>query len=293
MSTELIKQIKTSLKNLTNKKNILITKRGNQSIKDVVKLAKELGREKVLIQDQGGWITYKQFAHKQGLMCIDIKTDYGLTDLEDLEKKADGKSIFIINSLTGYYADEKMNKISKICQRKHCLLINDVSGSIGLKLAKYGDLILGSFNKWKPLNLFTGGFLAFNNQIPWKFEITDNIKKPVQKFFNLEEYFKEYEEFPLKTTKLERLNQKIKDLNKRHKFFTKIHWKIKKDLKKHEILHKKHHGINVIIKYSDEEEKNAIIKYCEDNKFEYTECPRYIRVNEQAISIEVKRLCQN
>ncbi len=283
-------KIKSSLKDLTHKKNIILVRRGNAAILEVIRLAKNLGREKVLIQDQGGWITYKQYANKLGLMCIEIKTDYGLTNLEDLEKKADGKSIFIINSLTGYYADENISKIAKTCEKKHCLLINDVSGSIGKKLAKYGDIIFSSFNQWKPINLGLGGFLAFDNKILSKFEIIPETQKFTQKFFDMNEYFNEFEEYEFKERDLKKLYQKIKDVSKRHKFFTKKHNQIKKDMKKYQIIHPKKKGINVIIKYNNEEEKNKIIKYCKDNKLEYTECPRYIRVDEQAICIEVKRL---
>ena len=88
--TELKEDIKSKLKRLTDKKNIVFVKRGNAAVLEITKLAKKLGKEKVIIQDQGGWITYKQFAGKQNLMCIEIKTDYGLTNLEDLEKKAAG-----------------------------------------------------------------------------------------------------------------------------------------------------------------------------------------------------------
>jgi hypothetical protein len=303
--------IKDIMMDLTGKKHILITKRGNASIDEVMKLARTLGREKVLIQDQGGWITYRQFANRRGLMCIEIKTDYGLTNPEDLEKKADGKSIFIVNSLTGYHAEEDMKKITKICERKHCLLINDVSGSIGTKTGTYGNIILGSFNRWKPVNLGLGGFLAFDDKVPSHFEIIPETKKLVQKFFDIIPYFKlsagiekeplnedtqesliskNFEEYPLKQKDLARLYEKLKNARKRHKFFSGIHLKIKNDLKKFEIIHPRHKGINVIVRFKNDEEKNKIIKYCEDNKYEYTECPRYIRVNETAISIEVKRL---
>jgi len=311
---DIIKKIKSFLRDLTKKRNVLLVRRGNSAIMEVIKLAKSLDKTKVLIQDQGGWITYKQFANKFGLMCIEVKTDYGLTDFEDLEKKADGKSIFIINSLTGYYAEENMHKIEKICNKKHCLLVNDVSGSIGLKLARYGNIVLGSFNRWKPINLFKGGFISFDDKIPSNYELDRETNKLVQKFFDMNEYFKNLEvsetsfndeidkvsehaqkslisdKFEFKENELEKLYDKLKNLGKRHKFFHKKHWQIKKDLKTFNIIHRKHNGINVIVKYDNEEEKNKIIKYCEDNHLEYTECPRYIRVNEQAISIEVKRL---
>ncbi len=290
MNPELIKKIRSALRDLTHKRNILLTKRGNASIDLVIKLAKNLGKEKVLIQDQGGWITYSQFARKAGLMCIEVKTDYGLTDLEDLEKKADGKSIFLVNSLAGYYVEEDMHKISKVCEKKHCILVNDVSGSIGLKLARYGNMVLGSFNRWKPINMFKGGFLAFDDKMPSNYEIDSDTNKFVQKFFDMREHFKNFEEYEMKDIELEKLYNKLKDVGKRHKFFSKRHWQIKKDLKNFDVIHPKQIGINVIVKYKNDDEKNKIIKYCEDNHLEYTECPRYIRVNENAISIEVKRL---
>ncbi len=290
MGEDLKENVKTSLKDLTRRKNIVFTKRGNDSIREITKLANKLGKEKVLIQDQGGWITYRQFANKDGLMCIEVKTNYGLTDLEDLEKKADGKSIFIVNSLTGYYADENMSKIEKTCRKKHCLLVNDVSGSIGLKLARYGDIILGSFNRWKPVNLGLGGFLAFDNEIPSNFELIPETQKFMQSTFDMVEYFEKTEEHEFREKDLEKLYDKLKNLSQRLKFLNKKTKQIKKDLKSLNIMHPKKEGINVIIGYSDDAEKNKIIRYCEENKLEYTECPRYIRVNEQAISIEVKRL---
>ena len=39
-----------------------------------------------------------------------------------------------------------------------------------------------------------------------------------------------------------------------------------------------------------EEEMKKIINYCDNNKLPYTECPRYIRINQKAISIEIKKL---
>jgi len=38
-----------------------------------------------------------------------------------------------------------------------------------------------------------------------------------------------------------------------------------------------------------ENEREEIIDYCNKHGYEYTQCPRYIRVLDSAISIEVKR----
>ena len=37
-------------------------------------------------------------------------------------------------------------------------------------------------------------------------------------------------------------------------------------------------------------EKNKIADYCEKNKYEFVECPKMIKVNADAISVEVKHL---
>ena len=61
--------------------------------------------------------------------------------------------------------------------------------------------------------------------------------------------------------------------------------KVKKKLGSAEIFHPDKRGINVVTAYEDK-----VIKFCEKNKYPYILCPTYIRVNEKAISIELKRL---
>jgi len=61
-------------------------------------------------------------------------------------------------------------------------------------------------------------------------------------------------------------------------------------VKQENIIHKDSKGINVIIRFSSDTEKERLINYCDKNNLEHTLCPRYIRVNVDALSIEVKRL---
>ncbi|MCK4522226.1 MAG: DegT/DnrJ/EryC1/StrS family aminotransferase [Nanoarchaeota archaeon] len=283
-------KVKKLLKNITGKTHIIFVNKGNTAIKEIIRLAKNLGKTKVLMQDQGGWITYKQFASKSGMIAIELKTDYGIINPEDLEKKADQNSVLLVNSLVGYYAEENMNNIMKICKKNNCLVINDISGSIGAKNCTYGDIVFASFGQWKPINLGFGGFIGFGEHLPLNIEMIPGTKKLLRRFISTPEYFKEFIEFEFKENDLKKLYEKINNLNKRVKFLKNRHWKIKKDLKNSDIIHRKKSGINVIVKYNNEEEKNKILKYCTDNHLEYTECPRYIRVNTSAISIEVKRL---
>jgi len=60
-------------------------------------------------------------------------------------------------------------------------------------------------------------------------------------------------------------------------------------LKDFKIIHAEEEGFNVVVRFKNDEEKEKILKYCEQKEYEYTICPRYIRVNENAVCIEVKR----
>ena len=253
------------LKNLTNKDNILIVSRGNKAILYSLRIAKKLGKTKVFIQDQGGWITYKQFIEKLRLNLVEIKTDYGIVKEKDL-KDIGKDSILLINSMPGYVAEQEMALIDNTCKNKGCLVINDISGSIGTKQAKYGDILVCSFGNDKPLNYGSGGLLAVKEK-DW---------------LNLTE---------IKETELGKDFQKtLSNLDKRLSKLKNINKKIKQDLKNYNITHKDKQGINVIVKFNNEKEKKALEEYCKDNNYPYTICPRYIRVLCDAISIEVKRL---
>ena len=146
------------------------------------------------------------------------------------------------------------------------MVILDVSGCIGSNFydGNYADIIVCSFGKWKPINLGYGGFISMN-------------------FF--EENYLKFDKSHYRA-----LYEKLVNLKNRYQFYEKINKKIKNELKQFSILHKDSKGINVIVEFKDEEEKNNIISYCEKNKYEFVECPKMIRVNRDAISIEVKRL---
>ena len=73
-----MESIKQLLIRLTGKKNVYIVRRGNVAIREALRIAKEKGFSKVALQDQGGWITYKQYVKKLKLDIKVIKTDYGI-----------------------------------------------------------------------------------------------------------------------------------------------------------------------------------------------------------------------
>lgn len=255
-------EVQEKLQELTGKQKIKLVESGDHAILFVLKFCKSIGKEKVLIQDQGGWLTYRDYPKKAGLEKVELKTDYGIIGLEDLKEKADEKSVLLVNSLNGYFSEQPMQEIAKICSEKECLLINDASGSIGTELAKIGDVIIGSFGKDKPVNLHYGGFIAYDSgEFQGKFD----------------------------ESKLSALSEELDKLFAKLLAWETRNTQIKEDLKDFDVVHKESKGINVIVKFSNEEEKEKIIEYCKENDLPYTLCPRYIRVNCDAVSIEVKR----
>jgi len=264
-----MQQILSRLKELTGKEFIQLAERGNKAIKIALDLAKQLEKTTVLIPDQGGWLTFKKYPDKFGLAAKEIKTKQGLIDLEDLEKNANQESVLLTCSMPGYFAvEENIQKIQELCAKKGCLFFNDVSGSIGKDAAKHGDVILGSFGKWKPINLEYGGFIATNDK----------------------KYYTDFDSSYFEEKRYDELIKKLEELPERLKKLQEARKKILEELESFNVVYKEKEGINVVVKFDEDEAKQRIIDYCKDNKLEYTECPRYIRINEPAISIEVKRL---
>ncbi|MFH1316299.1 MAG: hypothetical protein ABII01_02170 [Candidatus Woesearchaeota archaeon] len=273
----------SKLKRFTNHDIIKLTPKGDSAIFAAFYLAKKfyldkdmhMTRKVVLIPDQGGWLSYKDLPGNLGFSIIEVKTRDGIIDTDDLNKKIDihNPACFIYTNPAGYFADQPAEEIHDICKKK-CLTIMDCSGSVGTSMCNgdYADMIVASFGRWKPINLKYGGFISIKNQ---------DIYQKGSDVFQTIKFDEDY---------LPRLLEKIDQLPERYAFFEKHRRKILNDLKEFKIIYPKKKGINVIVKFSSEPEKNLIIKYCKDNNYEYTICPRYIRINQNAVSIEVKRL---
>ncbi len=260
---------RATLKILTRKKHVWFTKRGNRSIVIAMRTLKELEKNNVLFQGEGGWMTYESSIEEAGLTPIKLTTDNGIIIDSELQFH-DHDSALLINSLAGYAAMHDMEHIFGLCVAHNQLLVNDVAGSIGSEQAKIGDIIIGSFGKAKPVNLHTGGFIATDDE-----DIAKAIENEVD-----EEPDMDYI----------RLTDKLKGLDATRKFLLAKAKQVKEDLKDHQIIHPEYEGFNVIIKYENEEEKQKIIEYCNEKNLEFTQCPREIRIQDEAISIEIKRL---
>jgi hypothetical protein len=180
--------------------------------------------------------------------------------------------VLLVNSLAGYIAMQDMSSIHSYCLKNDILLINDISGSIGSPEAKLGDLIIGSFGNAKPIDLGVGGFIAFDDDY---LELFNKV------IVDLEEPIIEYSV----------LVEKLKGLDSRISFLKEKVSLIKQDLKDKPIVHKNDgSALNVVVRFKNSSEREELESYCRENNLEFTVCPREIRINDDAISIEVKRL---
>ena len=253
------------LKEFVGHEKVFLTDRGNSAILNALILAKQEGHGKyILIPDQGGWFTFRNYPKLLGFKVKYLKTNNGLIDLKDLKENLDNACALLMTSFAGYAAEQDMKSISKVVKKEDVLLIEDASGAItDKKLAdgKYSDIIVGSFGKWKAVDVGYGGFLSTN------FKDLKLAKSIVKVHNNL------YKDL------IPRLNSiRLNCLLKKQK-------EIKKELKKFKIFHGGKRGLNILIEHNEQ-----VIKYCEKKNYPFIECPNYTKLMEKSISIELKRL---
>ena len=271
----MLKKIKSKLLSYLNYNSnlsindIFLTKRGNESIKKSLFIAKSLGKTKVFIADQGGWMTYPQFIKKAGLEEIRLITNDCKINLDNLRKVLDSNSVLLVNALSGYWYKQNMKEISNICKDKSCLLITDLAGGIGDPSLSYGDILIGSFGRWKPINNYGGGFIATNLDN----DILDTFEGD-----------------------LDSLNKHFLNLNERINFLNSKSIGLMKQLSDSgfNFLNNLDNNLNrnlvVIALFKSEVEKKELINLANSLNIEYTECPREIRSLRDGISFELKKL---
>ena len=262
------KRVIARLKELTGHDFVEVVTRGNSAIRSALRLVKK----GLLVPSEGGWLTYKDYPEKMGLKfefvdCKDAKIDIG-----GLKEKLSGGEfdVFLYQNPGGYFAEQPMKEICEVCKEYGCLVVLDASGGIGTDLCdgKFADVILGSFGRWKLVEAKGGGFISSKN----------------------EEVFEKLELEVLEDTKQWKIIEKeLKKLPKRIDLLLKERELVIADLKSFDVLYKDDLGFVVVVAYDDLEDKEKIVKYCKEHKLEFTECPRYITVQRNAISIELKR----
>lgn len=269
MKLECIRKIR----NYTKCEHVKFLPSGDAAIFAAFYLAKQMNRKAfMLIPDQGGWLSYETYPKILGFDIKQVRTDAGVVDLASLGENAEKGSAFIFANPAGYFAEQPLAEIYNVCKGK-CICILDASGSLGdawLCNGNNADIVIGSFGRWKPVDLGYGGFIAAK----------ENIFARCPDFFRMFKTNIDYR----------KLYRKLLHAGKRLEIFYNKCEQIKRDLSDSDIIHRNKKGINVVVRFKDDAEKERIIGYCSDRGYGYTLCPRYIRVNENAVSIEVKRL---
>jgi len=261
------------LRSLTKHQFIELTTRGNSAIKSALKIVDK--SKKVLIPEEGGWLSYPTIAKELGFEVVEVLCDNAKINLADLrEKLATGNfGALLYQNPGGYFAEQEINEIFKLCKKNGCLSIVDISGGIGTEMCNgnYADFLVCSFGKWKLVEAGKGGFISTADAKLWS--LVEKKIKVLDDRDILVKIQQELEDLPMRISKLDTLHDKIVN-----------------DLSGFRVVYPNDRSYVVIIKFSSDAEKEKLINYCQENDFPWTECPRYIRINQPAISIEIKRL---
>ncbi|MFT4326128.1 MAG: DegT/DnrJ/EryC1/StrS family aminotransferase [Candidatus Woesearchaeota archaeon] len=262
----LYNECKKELSNLTGINFITLTPRCNAAIKLALRVAQNLEKKHCYILDQGGWMTYEPFAKKQGFTMHTIKTKTSVLNLKELHFEKD--SILIMHSLSAYCNPQPMKEIYEVCKQQDCLLINDCSGSITDPDLLYGDIFVGSFGKWKPINNGKGGFIGTKD-------------KHLDKEIMFEEFDVSSEQLLEKITHAK--NRVAKNNEKSLAIMDVLQEKFP-NIKIYNPNILKNQNLVVLCSYSEE-----IAEFCTEQEWPIEICPRDIRITIPAISIETKR----
>ena len=223
--------------------------------------------EKVQIQNEGGWKTYKTIPKIVGLKIVEVGTENGVIDVDKLSK-----SPLILCEPAGYITSNEKNV--KLIRAKTDFLILDISGSIGKDYIKKfdADIVVCSFGDYKPLGIGYGGFFATNNE-----KIYSSLKELFECFkTNIDE---------------KELLEKLEKLDSKYKMYEVVKKKVIKDIEKIgvELIFDKN-GINIFAKIKSENEKKMVDEYLKKENIPFLNCPEYHRLNQKGISIEIKRM---
>ncbi len=256
------KNVISILQQMTQVPYISLAPRANKAIYQALQFAKEKGYTTVYIPDEGGWITYAQFAKKLKLHIEYIKTEHGLIKPESLILS--DKSVILLHTLAGYHSLQKTAEIRKVCDAQGALFIEDMCGKPNQK--GMGHIILGSFGKAKPLNYGIGGFIGTENQDWFKKLQFDTVIED------------------------KKLCELVENVQKRLEFLYNLR-NICKNRFKLEGFHTiaDSHGIILLVPYSTDLQQKRIEMIAKDLDVEIECCPRYIRTMSKAISLEIKR----
>ena len=238
-------------------------------------------KEKVMAPDQGGWSGFRKMADFKGIVTVEVPTDKGIIDPDVLDDyiKAQSPEALFITSFAGYMAEQPIKELYEVCDDNGVLLVEDASGSIGdpekrLANGNHAHVIIASTGTPKTVNVGSGGFITTDdkNLLDNSNYILKSLKADPVTCAGIAEEMKNASEIVSSTMKsCEILKEKLKELK---------------------IYHRNKRGINVCI--SNDNPKKAGYNLRQSLKVDgggiVTVCPRYDRIKEKAVCIELKNL---
>ena len=238
-------------------------------------------KERVMVPDQGGWSGFRKMADFRGIETVEVPTDEGLINpdvLNDYLKVKSPEALFM-TSFAGYMAEQLVKDLYEVCEDNGVLLVEDASGSIGdpekrLANGNHTHAIIASTGTPKTVNVGSGGFITTDdkNLLDNSNYILKSLKADPVTCAGIAEEMKNASEIVSSTMKsCEILKEKLKELK---------------------IYHRNKRGINVCI--SNDNPKKAGYNLRQSLKVDgggiVTVCPRYDRIKEKAVCIELKNL---
>lgn len=269
------KTAEEGVKNLTHHDHPRIVNSGNSAIM----IAMSNMKGPVLLPDQGGWTGFKKIAEFLGLDIEYMPTNHGIINLELLEdyiKLKTPESLFI-TSFAGYMAEQPVKEIFELCDERGVILVEDASGAIGdpkgsLACGDHAHIILASTGSPKIINLGSGGFISSNDP---------EIFKPTAYLLKM------FRASPVICAGLVKAIKKApEDLSRTITACSFIKKRI------NPVFHEEYRGINVAIPTS--KPKNTASQLREKILVRgggmISTCPRYDRINQPAVCLEIKNL---
>lgn len=274
-SGEELKVVEESIRNLTGHHQVKIVNSGDAAILSVMSTLKGT----VLIPDQGGWSGFAKIAHIMGLETKKIGTNMGIMVPEVLAEFLDKTPVtaLFLTSFAAYTAEQPLKEIYQICDERDVLLVEDASGALGdpskrLAQGKQAHVILASTGSPKMVNAGSGGFFSTDRE-----ELVVDSKRITRAL----------RASPLTCAAIK---VEVQNASKSFSKTVKACNFLKKEFKN--AFHRDKRGVNVCLSTADPRK----LAYHLRNQIEvlgggmFTICPRYDRLNEPALCLEIKNL---
>jgi hypothetical protein len=269
---QLIKSAEKDICNLTHHKYSKILNSGNSAIFTVMSNF----QGKVMVPEQGGWSGFIKIAEYLGRKLVYLPTKGGLINpdsLEDVLIKEKPEALFL-TSFAGYTAEQPLKEIYNVCDEEGVVLVEDASGALGdetgrLANGNHSHIIMASTGSPKIVNVGNGGFISTDLEevleTPLKFLQADHVTCA-----GISQEIKNAPSILSKTiSSCSYLKEQLED-----------------------VFHEDKRGINVICKADSPKklanELRTALKV--RNGGMISKCPRYDRILEDAVALEIKNL---